>query len=130
MGWKIFDSSNSSSCHGRCSWTTSVMNYATVASDGRYYIGDFNSKICGGAANSTLFSYSPSNGLNVVLTGMVMNQGLVFVDKLRKFYHLDGCSYRIVEYDWDPSTGQVCKRKVDVFKLNGDNYQFLYLLRS
>lgn len=73
----------------------------------RVYFGTFCVQLCGAPNNSSLYSRSPEEKVVKRLTGLTLTSGFAWYGLL--FYSLDGCSYYLNEYDWDPVTGDISK---------------------
>lgn len=83
------------------------MDTAKADDTGRLYFGTYGEEICGSASNSSLYSYSPKEGVQLVLTGLKACFGLAFNSKTNKCYLMDTCRYTISEFDWDRKTGRL-----------------------
>lgn len=91
------------------------MDTAKADATGRLYFGTYGEEICGSASNSSLYSYSPKEGIQLVLTDYKSCFGLAFNNQTNKCYFMDTCSYTISELDWDRETGQLSKRHSTAF---------------
>lgn len=85
------------------------MDTAKADPTGRLYFGTFGEKICGAESNSSLYSYSPEEGVQLVLSGFKSCFGIAFNKKTDKCYFMDTCSYTISELDWCRETGKLSK---------------------
>lgn len=95
--------------------TFNYMDTAKADSTGRLYFGTYGEGICGSASNNSLYSYTPKDGVKLVLSGFKSCFGLAFNNKTSKCYFMDTCSYTISELDWDRKTGQLSTLSVYIF---------------
>lgn len=83
------------------------MDTAKADPTGRLYFGTYGEKICGAESNSSLYSYTRKEGVQLVFSGFKSCFGIAFNNKTNKCYFMDTCSYTISELDWDRKTGQL-----------------------
>ncbi|KAJ6644100.1 Regucalcin [Pseudolycoriella hygida] len=96
---------------------SNYMDTATADCTGRLYFGTYGTEICGSTANNSLYSYSPKEGVQEVLTGYKSCFGLAFNADTNKCYFMDTCSYSISELDWCRKTGKLSNSRV-IFKFD------------
>lgn len=77
---------------------------------GRFYGGTLFKQYCS-ASNEFILSFyrfDNANGLTRLFSGLKVSVGIAFNENARKMYHLTPCQLKIVEFDWDPQTGDIC----------------------
>lgn len=84
---------------------------------GRYFGGTLFDGYCSNSNNDILsvYRYDRKKGLTQLFSGLKITSGFAFNEKARKMYHLGSCKLKIVEFDYDPDTGDIC------------NFLFFYL---
>lgn len=85
------------------------MNYAMADRAGRLYFGTLNNSLfCSAGADFAMYRYEKG-----IVTKIVQNikssTGMAIDYKRNKFYQVDACNFRIVEFDYDPKTGDICE---------------------
>lgn len=86
------------------------MNFALIDPKGRLFAGTLDNRLfCAVAANNTMYRFSKRKGLTPIFDTIRTTNGLVINKEQNKFYHADGCLNAIVEFDYDPKTGDLCK---------------------
>lgn len=81
------------------------MNTGIADSKGRFYGGTYNISICGAPSIYSLYKYSKNN-LNELVGNFQTTGGIAIDENRQKLYHLDSCN-GIVEFDWNPDTGNI-----------------------
>lgn len=88
-------------------------NAAKADPVGRFYGGTMRSEKCGGldeVASGSLYKYIKGDGVYELADNIYVSNGLAWDQEKNKLYYIDSCKYDMKEYDWDPSTGDICKR--------------------
>lgn len=88
-------------------------NAAKADPVGRFYGGTMRSEKCGGldeVAAGSLYKYIKGDGVYELVDNIYVSNGLAWDQEKNKLYYIDSCKYDVKEYDWDPSTGDICKR--------------------
>lgn len=80
--------------------TDNFMDTAKADETGRLYFGTYGAAICGSESNNSLYSWTPEDGVQVVLYGFKSCFGLAFNSKIHKAYFMDTCNNTITEFDW------------------------------
>lgn len=74
----------------------------------KFYVGNYGHEYCNEAPTKTLYEYTNSDGLEQEATHFVSTVGMVLVNNV--FYQLDACTKVLSGFDWNPWTGQLCKK--------------------
>lgn len=89
---------------------SSTIDYARADRFGRYYGGTFSAtEFCSSPANKSFYRETTGTGVQRIFGGLLGTTGIAFNEDARKLYHVGLCSHIISEFDWDPSTGDLCK---------------------
>lgn len=80
---------------------------------GRLYSGLHNNRIfCSAPPNYGFYLYSKklkSGKRQQKFDNFITTTGMAVDRKKNKLYHADACGYTIMQYDWDPKTGEICE---------------------
>lgn len=102
-------------------------NQALVDLRGRLFSGTLNVEVlCSTESDYPLYRYSRNKGSIEVLTNIKSSGGLAINPVTNKFYHVDSCRFEIAEFDYDPSTGDICNGRV-VFDVKNLGYSLPYI---
>ncbi|XP_031636598.1 regucalcin-like [Contarinia nasturtii] len=76
---------------------------------GRFYGGSSTMKSCATVTVETaaFYKYTKSTGLIKNFGDVLRSNGLTWNRSSNKFYYADSCDYNVVEFDWDPDTGNL-----------------------
>lgn len=77
---------------------------------GRLYGGSFSPNFCTTPRNKTFYEYSNSKGYVPLFHELYTTSGIAFNENTNQMYHIDVCLSLISEFDWDPKTGNICKK--------------------
>lgn len=90
--------------------STNRMNDAKADPHGRFYGGTLRSKLCTFSSdpNGSFYRYINGRGLTQVFGDVKLSAGIAWNEKKNKMYYSDFCRYQIVEFDWEPTTGDLC----------------------
>lgn len=89
---------------------SSTVDYARTDRMGRYYGGTFSmTGFCGTSPNRSFYRQTLQKGVQRIFSGVLGTTGIAFNENAHKLYHTGLCSLIISEFDWDPSTGDLCK---------------------
>lgn len=100
-------------------YSTNSLNVAKADPYGRFYGGTERSLFCKddpNVANGTFFMFTEKGGIVQYRSDVYSSNGLTWNVAKKKFYYVDSCKFDIKEYDWDPSTGLICKCKIPIMK--------------
>lgn len=85
-------------------------NMAQVSPKGNIYGGTFSAQLCSiKDPNAVVYRYSKCLGAKAVITNAIVAAGMDWYIEAKKFYFIDTCHYRIIEYDWEPKTEDISK---------------------
>lgn len=85
------------------------MSYAMADKAGRLYFGTYNNSIfCASGTDYALYRYDKGIVIKIV-QNIKSTTGMTIDYKRNKCYHIDSCNFRIVQFDYDPKTGDICK---------------------
>lgn len=84
-------------------------NIAVADRHGRIYIGPFSLEFCSAPPTQLFYRYTNKRGLERLFTGLRATTGIAIDEDAGKLYHIDGCSFVLTAYDYDPKTGDICK---------------------
>lgn len=88
----------------------SHFTYALVDPKGRLYTGTHNKeKLCSASPDHGFYLFSKLAKPRRVLKHTRLTTGIAINRNENKLYFADPCCFNIVEYDWDPKTGEICK---------------------
>lgn len=93
--------------------------YARASPGNRFFGGTLAASYCSNVTDFSPYSfyrYDRQRGLVNLFSG-AFTAGVAFNVKTRKMYHLAPCQLLITEFDWDPQTGDICKRESHAFNL-------------
>ena len=76
---------------------------------GRFWVGSMALDYAPGAA--ALYRYSPAGGLDRVLEGVTLSNGLGWSPDGRTMYYVDSMAYRVDAFDFDVVTGAISERR-------------------
>lgn len=89
---------------------SSAVGYAQADPFGRYYGGTYSKlELCSTSSNKSFYRESSDAGVQRIFGGLLGTAGIAFNENAHKMYHVGLCSPIISEFDWDPSTGDLCK---------------------
>lgn len=83
---------------------------------GRFYGGTMRLEECGDifeVANGTLYKYAKDENVTTLRKDVAISNGLAWNTTTNKFYYIDSCQLDVKEFDYDPKTGNLCKRFED-----------------
>lgn len=85
------------------------LEYAATDSKGRLYTGTLNGNLfCAVPADYAAYRYA--NGKLTTLFKNIRSTNAIQIDeRYGKLYHADGCQHKIVGFDYDVETGDICK---------------------
>lgn len=89
---------------------SSRYDVATTDSHGRLYTGTLSETLCNSTATRSFYRYTRTAGADRLFGGLKSTTGIAFNDEIGKMYHFDSCQLYLTEYDYDPETGDICKR--------------------
>lgn len=84
-------------------------NIAMADRYGRLYEGPSSMEFCSAPPNQSFYRYTNKRGLERLFTGVQATTGIAIDEDAGKLYHIDGCSFVLTAYDYDPKTGDICK---------------------
>lgn len=79
---------------------------------GRFFGGTQRLKECesdSNVVNASLYSYDQKNGVRQLKKDIFISNGLTWNTKINKFYYVDSCTHDVKQFDYDISTGELCK---------------------
>ncbi len=79
---------------------------------GRLWVGSMRTK--GKAGDSFLYSYEPSSGFTEKLDSISISNGIIWSIDGTKMYYIDTPTAKVMEYDFDISTGSINNGRVAV----------------
>lgn len=59
-------------------------------------------------AAGTFYRYIKGEGVKDLLHNIHVSNGLAWNEKAKKFYFIDSCKLNVKEFDYDPTTGDIC----------------------
>lgn len=93
-------------------YKTNRFNDAKPDPFGRFFGGTMRLEECGSifdAANGSLYKYSEANGFENIRQNVGVSNGLAWNLEKKKFYYIDSCDIDVKEFDYDPTTGNICE---------------------
>lgn len=94
---------------------------------GRFYGGTMRHEDAGDileSAEGSLYTCAKGEDVRRLACGIGISNGLTWNTAKRKMYYIDSCQLNVREYDWDPDTGNVCKKARSDFDFNFANNIF------
>lgn len=91
---------------------TNRFNDAKADPTGRFYGGTMRLEDCGDlfeSPNGTLYKYAVGEEVTKLRENVFVSNGLAWNTKTNKFYFIDSCTLSVIEFDYDPKTGNLCK---------------------
>lgn len=91
--------------------TDNRFNAAKADPQGRFYGGTMRSEkfdlfeIAAGA----VYKHVKGDGTKEVLNNIYVSNGMAWNETNNKCYYIDSCKFDVKEYDWNPSTGDLCE---------------------
>lgn len=82
---------------------------AKISPSGRFFGGTFSDSRCNATADFSIYRYDSFQGSVRLVRNVVSSTGFAFNLNDGKMYQMDTCQLVIAEYDWDPTTGNICK---------------------
>lgn len=105
--------------------TNNLINDVKTDQCGRFFCGTKSVPECGASPYSGqlggFYRYTKCNGLIELFENISISNGLTWVRRTNKFYYIDSCSYNILEFNYDPATGDIGDKISHVY-----NYYFFY----
>lgn len=86
-----------------------VVNSFLVTPDNDVFIGGFGDAFCASTSDFSLFEYTRDGKVKDVADGFIATVGLAMDEEKNVVYQLDPCTYKLVAYDYTPSTGRLCE---------------------
>lgn len=83
---------------------------------GRFYGGTMRLEECGDifeVANGSFYKYAKDENVAKLRGDIGISNGLAWNTTTNKFYYIDSCQLDVKEFDYDPKTGNLCKRFED-----------------
>lgn len=92
-------------------YATNFWHIAEADPKGRFFGGTFRSEFCSSSssANASLYRFTEQHGVERIRGNMKVPCGMDWDPKRNIYYFVDGCIFTVLAYDWDPTTGKVCK---------------------
>lgn len=59
--------------------------------------------------DGALYKYIKGDGVYQLVKNVVISNGLAWNEKEKKFFYIDSGKFILMQYDWDSSTGDICK---------------------
>lgn len=77
----------------------------------QFFGSTYRTEVCSSssAANASLYRYQKKHGVQRLIKNQKVPAGIDWNIKNNKFYQVDSCNGIILEYDFDPKTGDICK---------------------
>lgn len=88
---------------------TNRWNAAKADPTGRFYGGTMHADKGIEIATGALYKYTKTDGPVEVVKDVKISNGLAWNQQTNKVYYVDSGKFNVKEYDWDPSTGVLCK---------------------
>lgn len=88
------------------------LNHELFVSTGRFYGGTMLSEKKGDVSKNAagkVYKYVKGDNPQVVLDNIYISNGMAWDQNNNKFYYIDSGKFDVKEYDYDPSTGNICK---------------------
>lgn len=82
---------------------------------GELYFGTIGPKLCGDTPAQGFYKLTPDGQVTKMLDGLLTSNGVTYVPKTKKLYHMDGCKQCLMEYTL--RNGKLCKKKHTIEKL-------------
>lgn len=91
--------------------TSNVLNDVKIDLFGRFYGGTKSVESCDTNAPPTgaFYEFEEGKCAKKLFGNVFISNGLTWVRKTGKFYYVDSCAYDIIEFDYNPVTGDLCK---------------------
>lgn len=90
-------------------------NAAKADPSGRLYAGTMLNEKSGdvfATAAGKVYKYVKDDGVYEVLDKIYISNGMAWDETTNKFYYIDSGKFDLREYDYNPSTGAICKFKL------------------
>lgn len=88
-----------------------VINDVKTDEFGRFYCGTKAVPECGQSSYSGqlggFYRYTRSKGLKEFFKKVYISNGLTWIRPTNKFYYIDSCKYDVIEFDYNPKTGDI-----------------------
>lgn len=98
--------------------TANVINDVKTDQYGRFYCGTKAVPECGESSYSgklgAFYRYTKNCGLTELFGNVSISNGLTWVRSTNKLYYVDSCKYDVIEFNYDPNTGQISKTIVSI----------------
>lgn len=100
-------------------YMTNNWNAIKVAPNCQLYGGTFRKELCSGMPGdiAALYKYSSSCGVKTLANGFKAAGGLEWNIYDNLFYYLNICDLSLLEFDWNPHTGDICRWNNNLNKL-------------
>lgn len=98
-------------------YKTNRFNDAKADPTGRFYGGTMRLEECGDifdAAEGSFYRYAKDEELAVLRTNIGVSNGLTWNTEKKKFYYIDTCTSDVKEFDYDATTGNICRFRLNV----------------
>lgn len=100
---------------------------------GRFYGGTMRLEAKGDLLErpaGTFYKYIKGDGVYELLHNIYISNGMAWNEENNKFFYIDSCKFDVKEFDWNPSTGDICKKMNTFVNQNSKNSIFLSFLLS
>ncbi|XP_055304006.1 regucalcin-like [Sitodiplosis mosellana] len=98
-------------------------NMAWASPKHSFYGGTFPFDLCATSSSprASLYRYNQCLGAKAVANDVIVSGGMDWNIKGNKFYFIDTCRNVVYEYDWDPTTDEICKQLI--FKVENSHWK-------
>lgn len=95
--------------------SSTLLDLSTVDPFGRFVAALYRFTGCRDDGNVTtnVYLYRKNGQAVRIISDIQTSGGLCFNKERRLMYFFDSCDYNILEYQWDPKTGTLCKKSND-----------------
>lgn len=90
--------------------SSNVINDVKTDFHGRFFGGTKSVESCdtGKAPTGAFYRYRKGKRLQKLFGDVFISNGLTWVEKTKKFYYIDSCTYDVKEFDYNTKTGSIC----------------------
>lgn len=102
-------------------YLTNRFNDAKADPIGRFYGGTMRLEECGNvfeSAEGSFYRVASDQPVAKLRTDIGVSNGLAWNEKAKKFYFIDTCTFDVKEFDYNIKTGEICKFKIILPKIN------------